>query len=571
MPVRRSLAEYSVLSVLCAAACGAPDEPGAPLGLSLAHLPGHGVTGAVLGPDGSSVCNFIPAGSTVQLRVLNPTPPPSFLGAQDVTCPANGFSIPLNPGTYRIRVQLPATAAIGTLPWRYLDPAALVVTDVGTEHQIVVSDGLPLGGSVAVDGEPVPGVPLTLTYDGFPLFGAAQGASGVAGVWEEFFGRSPMRLQAGVRYQASLLCDLLGARLVAGPPAGPFLFPEEAGQIGCTSETAPATRFSHDFTRLVVTLLAGDLGGLSFDRAGELGLGWGVQFPIAPGERPVHAPVARSHLFNGGLLVGLAPDRVLSGLAFAGQLGCGASCRDFGLDAFAAVSSSPTLGRQVVWRYSDAGSAEAVGFRVAQWSHDGARPADYVLVRFSIQNVSGSTQTFYAGYFADWDVDDDIGDDAGTTELDGALMVMRSTTEGGTQVGALLRSDYPVSGNYFLSFGNAGPLSPTDQVQALSGQLRNPTIGPGDNAVIHGVGPITLSHGETADVWLALVAGATREELLANAAAAEADVGLRRRQPTRPEPAGAISLWESVPLRAPARSQALASPICKRCEGLQRK
>jgi len=53
------------------------------------------------------------------------------------------------------------------------------------------------------------------------------------------------------------------------------------------------------------------------------------------------------------------------------------------------------------------------------------------------------------------------------------------------------------------------------------------TIGPADNRVIHAVGPITLKPKKSAVIWMAVVAGETREQLLANAAAAKADVDSR--------------------------------------------
>jgi hypothetical protein len=72
--------------------------------------------------------------------------------------------------------------------------------------------------------------------------------------------------------------------------------------------------------------------------------------------------------------------------------------------------------------------------------------------------------------------------------------------------------------------------STTDQVQALSGGLRRETAGPGDLRYIHGIGPITLARGRKADLWVAIVAGENHDQLVANANAADADIGRRQGQ-----------------------------------------
>jgi hypothetical protein len=63
-----------------------------------------------------------------------------------------------------------------------------------------------------------------------------------------------------------------------------------------------------------------------------------------------------------------------------------------------------------------------------------------------------------------------------------------------------------------------------DQLRALKGDVRRGTISAADNRAIHAVGPITLTHNNSADVWVAIVAGETRAQLLTNAQAAADDV-----------------------------------------------
>ena len=99
----------------------------------------------------------------------------------------------------------------------------------------------------------------------------------------------------------------------------------------------------------------------------------------------------------------------------------------------------------------------------------------------------------------------------------------------GPYLGTLLLGDAPVTGNFF--FSKAAWPSLTEQVDALGGRLSRPTSdAPADYRYIQGAGPITLGHGRSAELWIAVVAGATRDDLLANAAWAAADVADRRRQ-----------------------------------------
>jgi hypothetical protein len=507
------------VSLLCLA-CARDDNPVDP---SLARGDPRAISGRVLGPDGSNICNTVGSGSLL-LRLLNPDFTPGsgngFLGQQDITCPDNRYSLPAPAGTAHLRVEVPVTEGIDGLPWRTLDE--FLVDRQGASHDVRIVEGTAMGGSATLEGSPFEGASLTLTYDLNTNFGAAIGVSDPNGNWMDFFGRSPFLVQAGIRYQA--LCNAIpGTRLIAGAPAGGFVFPDEVGAIDCTMETAPAIEFSHTATRVVVTPLPGDIGGQSSDLFGQYGVGWGVQFPVEPGSEPSRGGAA-SHLFIGGLLIGYDPDTVLAGVNVNGEMQCGLTCRDLGLNGTVKFTPTASTGMQVTWRYSDATSDERAGLEVTQTSVDGKRPHDYVLFQFTIRNTSRFTRTFHAGFFGDWDVDADAFDDVGATELDGKLMHVVSQGETGVHVGTLLLGA-PVSGNFFFT---AGAIPSTfDQVQALSGGLREESGGPGDLRYIQGAGPITLKRSQKRDVWIVVVAGEDRNQLLANAAAAEADVAGR--------------------------------------------
>jgi hypothetical protein len=226
--------------------------------------------------------------------------------------------------------------------------------------------------------------------------------------------------------------------------------------------------------------MAGDIGGLSPERFDQFGAGWGVQF-LSPGDRPQHASSTFSELFLGGLIVGVRPDRVLTGISLNGYADCGPSCRDFGLDGKMSFASSPQFGKKVNWRYSDAPSPEGVGLRVLQKSYDGIPPASYVLFRFTFTNSRSVPVTFYAGVFMDWDVgqvDGDAFDDVGRTDRGGRLMYMTNFDGSGPLDGTLVFGA-PVTGNAVLTefrqstatlvAATAGDFTiPTDECQRIT-------------------------------------------------------------------------------------------------------
>lgn len=557
MSVHRS--HVLALSVAAGLAACAPDHPRQPLGPPALDVTAGGtVSGSVLGPI-TNICDSLPAGATLAVVAID-LGLQRNVGSRSLTCPANTYSFSLPAGTYLLRVQLTPGAATGSgRPWRTITVPPVDVTDGDVVRDLPVDRGLALDGGVTIDGQPVEGVALNLTYAQAPGFATTLTTSGPDGAWAEFIGRSPALLQSGIRVRPSIQCDALGALLVTPPRTDEFLFPDEASGISCGFTEAPAVRFSHTRTRLVVTAGPGDIGNTGLDLVNQIGLGWGVQFPVNPGERPRHGSITVSQLFAGGLVVGIRPDRVLSGIDFAdGQ--CGPVCRDFGLDGRAQVTTSPQFGTKVTWHYSDATSSEGVGLKVVQKSYDGVPPADYVLFRFTFKNSAAAPLTFYAGMWADWDIDDDFLDDVGATDLGGRLMY-QTNESGGVAAGSLILSDAPVSGNTFFEF----PQSTETLVAAMAGDFSNPSADtPDDHRYVHAVGPITLAPGAESDVWIAIVAGDDRSQLLSNAAAAAADVAKRRSGGNTAEamaPEGTALERAILNRGAPATR---STPICKR-------
>ena len=521
------------------------------------------ISGRIFGPDDRNICRTIEEGTMV-VYLINPAADgtnPDFFGVQEVTCPENSFSLSQDPANAFLRVELPINDNIDDLPWRNLDQFSIPAG--GGNHPFHIEEGRRLGGRATLDGEPLEGVPLTIGYDFNPGFGATFGQSGPDGRWVEFFGR-PMILQNDVRYFATD-CFMLGTTLPQGFLFQGFLFPSRSA-ISCRFETAPVSRFTHSASRLKVTPMPGDIGGsFSGEFFDQYGVGFGAQFPFTPGVLPPPRVQPFTEIFNGGLIIGLPaqdghPARTLLGADGAGEFECGDPCRDLGFDSEVSFTPTGASGdrKQVTWRYSDAGSENAAGLEVIQQSLDAQPPHDYVLFRFRIRNTNPSDVRFFAGFFGDMDVGFDVFDDRGATALNGRLMFQRSEFEGGIQFGTLLLGDAPVTGNYFFTF-DEDPLPVLDQIRALRGNIRRATTGPTDLRSIHGSGPYTLDRGESADLWLAVVAGETRNQLLANAEAAREHVNRIRNS--------AISTaGETVTMRTVRSLTTRGSrPTCKSC------
>ena len=528
-------------------------------------------TVSVVDPEGRSICGHIPDGVTVQIAAVQIGVVGGFASIQRVPCPNNAFTFTVPPGSYLFRARLPEAVAIANrFPWQSWTLSPLEIAgDVSTE--ISVNQGTPLGGGVTVNGQPVGGTGLTLAHADATGFGVAFGQSSAAGGWEEVIPVRPqMLLQNGVRVNPNVICDLLGTRLLEPVSFAPFEFPREKSGVSCDFVDAPAQQFSHTRTRLIVTPGPGDIGAGQHSLADELGNGWGVQFPVNPGEQPRIDGIWESHLFQGGLVIGMQPDRVLSSNELGGYFPCGPVCRDFGPEGRLHYTSAPSFGKKVTWQYSDANSSEGVGMKVVQKSYDGVPPADYVLFRFTLTNSGSNAQTIYSGFFGDWDIDVDFFDDVGATEQNGRLMYM-TNSGGGVAAGTLIVSDVPVSGNAFFNFDfetNNAPTSTAEFVDALAGDFGSPSGDQfGDKWYVHAVGPITLAPGQATEIWIAIAAGDDVEQLRANAAAAQADITVRRNEPDAVDATPATSISTG---RGKARQANAITPACKKwCRALQ--
>jgi hypothetical protein len=559
--------------VLWVGACSddSRDPLAPPSGPSASHTGIPDITGAILGPDGTSICNSVPAGSAFSVHALDAVN--LFVAAfQDVTCPEFTYAIPVEPGSYFVRAEFITFDGIDGFPFRNLAPGPVTVEANNVEQDVQIKEGTRLGGRVAVDGEPISDVSMFVQYVTPPGgFNAAFPFSGPDGTWRDFFDRDPLSLilQNDLAYQVGTECFLvLGAVVLEDAPVDPFIFPTERSSVDCRLTAGPTLELTHNFNRIAVTALPGNIGGSGFSALPDFGTGYGVQFPLARGQAPAHGPHNLSQLFDGGLLIGIAPSTVLSGSFVGGTMDCPFelenACRDLGLDGRVHVTESPVLGKTITWRYTDAASAEAVGLRVTQRSYDAPAGNDYVLFRFTIQNRSHGTRTFSPGLFTDWDIDFDAFDDRGFVQQDGRLMYQSNLfEEATTRAGTLMVGETASSPGFFFA-GFAPPPTTGEQVAALTGELSAPPLPPEEPAdlrYIQGVSPVTLKHGKSTDLWVAVIAGENEAAFLATAEAAARDIETHRRIPESVAERGSQRALSHSLVRAGA-SQPVRRPVC---------
>jgi hypothetical protein len=547
----------ALLGALCSA-CSA-DRTTAPAGRPAFAEDGTWlISGAIFRGTGTrSVCRDFPAGTVLEPRAIG-ADGNFFDPAELPFCPDNQYSISVSPGSYLIRVVLPANQDLGQLPVRWLEPEAVLVDQSDMTKDVHVRNGSPLEGGATLDGAPVAGVDFQVLYADAPQFGATFGTSGPSGDWVENFGRSPTILQNNLNYLfTGCLGPFAGTKTAEGFPAGPVHFPA-TNRLDCSLKTGDALQFTHRATRLKLTALPGDIGGMSDPVIfPKVGFGYSAQFPLRAGAAPHAGPdLLNRQLFRSGLVLGITPDVVLSGTELAGFVAClDPTCRALGFDGKAKVRRIGAA-REITWEYSDAGATHPRGIQVIQRSFDGRNGADYVLFRFRISNVGARPLSFTPGVFFDFDVSPEWFSNIGYTALGGRLMVTTGQGDTGRHFGTVILEPPPVDRTYFFD----GFLSQAEFVQALRGDVTNPTIGPGDVHGVHGGVPVRLRPGRSSEFWVAVVAGDTRAQIIANARTALEDAQARRAGPALVTSGDEL---QPIPADARARAGRSAGRICK--------
>jgi hypothetical protein len=562
----RSWQSLVLPTVVAVVGCSSGSEPTAPAGtVSFSHTGIPDINGRIfIGTGRTNLCTRFADGSPLVVAAI-PVGVDFFNVVRQV-CPANDFSLPVEPGSYRVRVNLPLDQPRGQLPQRWLEPGLVSVDAADILKDIHVRNGLPLAGRATVDGStPVAGLSLTALYSDLEGFAGGLGNSGPTGAWQDAVFPSPLILQTGVGYTLTgCQVPAPGIREVRVTPAGPFAFPTESDRLNCDFITGDALRYTHKATRLKLTSYPGDIGGFSDPFIfPDLGYGYSAQFPLPAGESPKAGPApANRQLFRGGLVLGIAPDVAFAGTELGGYVTCLAPCRDLGFDGQASVVELGGGSRDISWRYSDAGSQRAIGLEVSQHSYDGQDGADYVLYAFRITNRSRGSITFAPGVFLDFDVHPDFASNIGYTELDGQLMITTNSGDVGTHLGSLIVNGPPVPRPYFFT-GNDFPAE-GDLVAALRGELSNRGIPePGDIRHVQGGTTIKLTRGKSTDLWVAIVGGDDRTQTVANARSAIADADRRRMGDVFSAFTGRMASVRSLGVAAQSSRVRPSGPLCK--------
>ena len=526
----RSWRSLASLVLVFSIGCNSGTEPTPSSRPGFSHTGTPDISGSIfLGSDDQNICSVFSPETPLFIRAF--TTDLGSTGSSVAICPANDFSMPVEPGTYLVRVSLPTDQLLGLLPRRWLEPVPVTVDADDVIKDIRVQDGSQLLGRATVDGVPAPGVSLTAFYADLPGFAGNFGASGLDGTWDDGTGRSAMILQNDLDYVFSG-CEGLpvpGIKSITGFPVGPVQFPSGTDRVNCEFTSGDALQYTHQGTRLKLSSFPGDIGGMSVPLLfPDVGFGYSAQFPLPAGQPPRAGPdLSNRQLFRGGLVLGIGPDVALGGTELEGFVACSVSpCRAFGFDGEAAVIERSGGRKDITWTYSDAGSQRPLGLRVIQLSFDGQNGRDYVLYGFRIFNQGTRPVTFTPGMFLDFDVDPEFFSNVGYTALDGRLMVTTGAGEGGPHLGGFVVQSKPVRGNYF--FDSNLFLSESKVVAALRGETRKPTVpDPTDVRQLQGGNTVKLKPGKSTDFWMAIVAGGSRAEIIASARAALADAKAR--------------------------------------------
>jgi hypothetical protein len=161
--------------------------------------------------------------------------------------------------------------------------------------------------------------------------------------------------------------------------------------------------------------------------------------------------------------------------------------------------------------------------------------------------------------FLDFDVSPDFFNNVAYTELNGRLAVT-TTLDEALHFGSIVVSGSGASSSYFFSSDWLIPES--EVVAGLRGEISSPEMPfPTDLRLLQGATEVTLTPDGSTDLWVAIVAGESRAEIVANAQAALADGNARRTLKDSFTPAGsAISVSSS----AASLRRGNAKKICKR-------
>lgn len=220
-------------------------------------------------------------------------------------------------------------------------------------------------------------------------------------------------------------------------------------------------------------------------------------------------------LYESTFLVGLSQDQV-SGDAYEFP-----DLEWATTDPLAEADPPPGFDQAFTAGYDDSAAANPIGVDVSQLSYSGEGD-DYVIVEFTVENTSGADLAdVYLGLFADWDIGEFAQNLGAYDEEQQIVYVYDDSNTSTNYFGiAALNGDegINVSGVFFDALPGDGILYTSLTNIAPDAEL------PDDRRTVIGVGPYDFTAGESVTVRFAYVGGTDLDDLLANAAEAQAAV-----------------------------------------------
>jgi hypothetical protein len=513
--VTRACAAAALLLAACA------DKPESVIEPQMSTLTTGTMRVTLNGPDGTSLCNTLPASAQVRIRVIDRVPVNDVqIRGKTVVCPVNTdtfVNLAFGPDYLLQAVLVTPGGSEVRIPISYVTPNSTAFSSTGGKVIRVLYGGR-LGGAATVEGRNAPGVQVDLQ----PTISNYAGlrttfTSDSKGVWKTSQGE-PAFLQRGLSYVAQ--CKP-GLGLATPPgPVGPFAFNTESSDVTCALQNSPSSRWTHSATSLRFTAWDGQWGW-SVEGADPIGFGWGVQYPIAGTTRPSRLTTG-SHSFRGGLIFSV-DNSLVSAMDLEGlNLACGTTCRDMSAGVLATAKVGVS-GKRITWDMSDAGFTDGRGLSIKQVSYDG-EGGDFILYKVELRNNNTVPMTVYAGLFNNWDI---WGPHGATPESNvGGLYNNISYVvdqdigpEYGPYLGTVFLGNYATRGHRFIN-SETPTLSLANQVQTLQGGFYNTNMSSSDVRGFQSVGPIRIAAGGKKAVWFAVLAGPGLFELNQHATAA---------------------------------------------------
>jgi len=218
-----------------------------------------------------------------------------------------------------------------------------------------------------------------------------------------------------------------------------------------------------------------------------------------------------NHLFEGGLILGTGPVRIVDVVRNETAQDADFFSRDFyTLQTPGVISDQDGLTR---FNDSAAAPTSRIGIRITMHSYAYSDPVDskYIILAYDVTNItSGPIANLYAGIFLDWDIgvsNTEIGQNYSRYDSTRSLGYAYSlTTQGRREYLGLRALDSAAS---FRSLVNALgiDLSKAAKWNWLSAGFKATDAGPADIHQVLASGPYTLQAGATQTIPFALIAG----------------------------------------------------------------